>query len=73
MLADAPAPLGATAVRPAGIAAIAMATPSRVVDNAAIAAHFEVQEEWIERRTGIVERRHAVAGESLVALAASAG
>jgi 3-oxoacyl-[acyl-carrier-protein] synthase-3 len=73
LLADAPAAPGVTALRPAGIAAIAMATPSRVVDNAAIAAHLDVQEEWIESRTGIVERRHAVAGERLVDLAASAG
>lgn len=64
---------GVLAPRSAGIAAIAMATPSRVVDNAAIAARLDVREEWIESRTGIVERRHALAGERLVDLAASAG
>lgn len=73
LLADAPAPLASAAPRPAGIAAIAMATPSQVVDNAAIAAQLDVREEWIESRTGIVERRHAAAGDSLVDLAAGAG
>ncbi|HEU0019461.1 MAG TPA: beta-ketoacyl-ACP synthase 3 [Thermoleophilaceae bacterium] len=65
--------VGATAAaRSAGIAAIAMATPSGVVDNATIAARHDLGEGWIESRTGIAERRHAVAGERLVDVAATA-
>jgi 3-oxoacyl-[acyl-carrier-protein] synthase III len=57
----------------AGISAIAMATPSTVVSNAAIAARHELGDGWIESRTGIRERRHAAVGERLSALAATAG
>jgi 3-oxoacyl-[acyl-carrier-protein] synthase III len=57
----------------AGIAAIAMATPSSVVANAAISARHELGEDWIESRTGIRERRHAAIGDRLSELAATAG
>jgi 3-oxoacyl-[acyl-carrier-protein] synthase-3 len=64
----------APAARPAaGIAAIAMATPSTVVDNAAIASRHALRDGWIESRTGIHERRHAAPGDRLSDLAASAG
>jgi 3-oxoacyl-[acyl-carrier-protein] synthase-3 len=59
--------------RAAGIAAVAMAAPSTVVGNASIAARHELGEGWIESRTGIVERRHAAAGDRLSELAATAG
>ena len=75
-LVDALAPVDAAAaapVRAAGIAGIAMATPSTVVDNATIAARHQLRAGWIESRTGIAERRHAAAGDRLADLAAQAG
>jgi 3-oxoacyl-[acyl-carrier-protein] synthase-3 len=68
--AGAPSPVTS---RAAGIAAIAMATPSKIVDNAAIAAHHDLRDGWIESRTGILERRHATPDELLTDLAAAAG
>jgi 3-oxoacyl-[acyl-carrier-protein] synthase-3 len=65
--------VAARATRGAGIAAIAMATPSRVVANAAIAERLDLRDGWIESRTGIFERRHAAADERLADLAATAG
>jgi 3-oxoacyl-[acyl-carrier-protein] synthase III len=70
------APIGAAqarAVRGAGIAAIAMATPSRVVENASITERLGLRDDWIESRTGILERRHAGPDELLSDLAANAG
>lgn len=58
--------------RTAGIAAVAMATPARVVANAPIAARLGLEDGWIESRTGISERRHAAPGERLTDLAARA-
>ncbi|HEX2070944.1 MAG TPA: beta-ketoacyl-ACP synthase 3 [Thermoleophilaceae bacterium] len=67
-------PVGqAVADRAAGIAAIAMASPGGVVENAAIAARHGLRDGWIESRTGISERRHAAADERLSDLAANAG
>jgi 3-oxoacyl-[acyl-carrier-protein] synthase-3 len=60
-------------VRAAGIAAMAMATPSTVVENATIATRLDLRDGWIESRTGILERRHAAPDERLTDLAAAAG
>ena len=57
----------------ASIAGVGRAFPGRVVENAEIAARIGVDAEWIERRTGIRSRRHALPGERLVDLAAAAG
>src|SRR5947208_12538984 len=59
--------------RGAGIAAVGMAVPERVVTNAPIARRLGIDEEWIARRTGVRERRIAEADETLADLAARAG
>jgi 3-oxoacyl-[acyl-carrier-protein] synthase-3 len=60
-------------VRGAAVSSVGVAVPSRVVDNAAIAARLGVDEEWIVARTGVRERRIAGPGEELTGLAAQAG
>jgi 3-oxoacyl-[acyl-carrier-protein] synthase III len=57
----------------AGIAAVAAAVPPGVVGNAAVAERVGVDEDWILARTGVRERRHAGADESLAGLASEAG
>lgn len=49
------------------------AVPARRVGNAEIEARLAVEPGWIERRTGVRERRWAVEGETLSDLAAAAG
>ena len=66
-------PVGPEVGRTAGIAAVAMATPSAVVSNAEIAARHSLGAGWIEARTGILERRRASVCERLSDLAAAAG
>lgn len=46
------------ATRTAGILGVGSALPRRRVGNAEVATALGVSEEWIERRTGIRERRH---------------
>jgi 3-oxoacyl-[acyl-carrier-protein] synthase III len=60
-------------VRDASIASIGVAVPERVVGNSEIAARLGVDESWIEKRTGVRERRRAADGERLSDLAAEAG
>ena len=60
-------------LRTAGIAGLGAALPQRRVPNAEIAARLGVGEEWIERRTGIRERRYAAPGQRVSELAAAAG
>jgi 3-oxoacyl-[acyl-carrier-protein] synthase-3 len=77
-LADAFAPgagapvLGPGRLRTAGVVGVASALPERVVPNAELAARLGVGEDWIERRTGIRERRYAAPGQRVSDLAASA-
>jgi 3-oxoacyl-[acyl-carrier-protein] synthase III len=59
--------------RTAGVAGLGAALPERRVANAAIAPRLGVSVEWIERRTGISERRYAAPGQRVSDLAASAG
>jgi 3-oxoacyl-[acyl-carrier-protein] synthase III len=59
--------------RTAGIAAVGAALPELRVGNAQVASRLGVSEEWIERRTGISERRRAAPGQRVSDLAASAG
>jgi 3-oxoacyl-[acyl-carrier-protein] synthase III len=59
--------------RAAALASVAMAVPDNVVTNETVAAGAGVTEQWIVHRTGVRERRHVSEGETLVALATSAG
>ncbi|MFF7728845.1 beta-ketoacyl-ACP synthase 3 [Streptomyces sp. NPDC008001] len=61
-----------TAVNGAGILGIGAYRPHRVVGNAEVAARTGRTAEWIERRTGIVERRYAAADESVTDMAVEA-
>lgn len=47
--------------------------PARIVTNGEIEAELTLEPGWIERRTGIVERRFAAEGEALSDLAVAAG
>jgi 3-oxoacyl-[acyl-carrier-protein] synthase-3 len=55
------------------VAAIGIALPERIVPNAEISGRLGVDDSWIETRTGIRERRHALPGERLTDLAIRAG
>jgi 3-oxoacyl-[acyl-carrier-protein] synthase-3 len=57
----------------AGIIGIGTALPERRVTSAELGARVGVSAEWIERRTGIRERRHATPTERVSDLASSAG
>lgn len=57
----------------AGISGLGSALPQQRVGNEEIAARFGLAEGWIERRTGIRERRRAAPGEGVSGLAARAG
>ena len=61
------------ATRTAGITGLGTALPERRVSSEEIGARLGVSAEWIERRTGIRERRHAAPGERVSDLAATAG
>ncbi|WP_246430588.1 beta-ketoacyl-ACP synthase 3 [Streptomyces rectiverticillatus] len=61
-----------TAVNGVGILGIGAYRPHRVVGNAEVAARTGRSAEWIERRTGIVERRYAGPGESVTDMAVEA-
>ena len=63
----------APGLRGAGFASVAMAVPENVVKNATIAERLGLKEDWIETRTGVLERRIAVPDERLVDLATQAG
>lgn len=59
--------------RTAGIAGVGTALPQRRVTSAELAVGLAIDAEWIERRTGIRERRYAEPGERVSDLAARAG
>ena len=61
------------ATRTAGITGLGTALPERRVSSIEIAERVGVTAEWIERRTGIRERRYAAPGQRVSDLAASAG
>jgi len=56
----------------ARILSIASAVPSRVVDNAEMCTYIDSSDEWIQQRTGIVERRWVAEGEDAESLAMDA-
>jgi 3-oxoacyl-[acyl-carrier-protein] synthase-3 len=70
---DHPAGNGRPMTRTAGIAGLGAALPHRRVGSVEIAARLGVDVDWIERRTGISERRYAAPRERVSDLAASAG
>lgn len=57
----------------AAIAGLGATLPAQAVPTAAIAARLGVEPEWVVSRTGIEERRHVAAGETLTGLAVRAG
>jgi 3-oxoacyl-[acyl-carrier-protein] synthase-3 len=59
-------------VRTAGIAGLGIALPVDVIPSAAIAERIGLAPDWIERRTGIRERRRAAADQTIAGLAADA-
>ncbi len=61
-----------SAVRTAGIAAVGAAVPEHQVPSATVAARLGVDENWIERRTGVRSRHVAKPGARLEDLAAEA-
>jgi 3-oxoacyl-[acyl-carrier-protein] synthase-3 len=68
-----PTAFGARELRGAAIGHAAMAVPPTVVRNAPIAARLDVDESWIETRTGIRERRALAGDERVSELATEAG
>ena len=46
-----------------------MCVPDRVVTNDDLAARMDTNDEWIQKRSGIRERRHIVEGETPIDLA----
>jgi 3-oxoacyl-[acyl-carrier-protein] synthase-3 len=57
----------------AGIGGLGSALPPKRIGNEAIAAHLGLEAGWIERRTGIRERRRAAPDEGVSELASRAG
>jgi len=56
----------------AGVLGIGAALPEEIVTNADLVAHLDTSDEWIQRRTGIKERRHLNGTRTLADLAAEA-
>ncbi len=59
-------------LRAAGIRGRGAALPERTVATAALAGRLGVSDQWIERRTGIRERRYAAPGQRVTDLACAA-
>jgi len=68
--AQRPAPPG---LRGAAVLSVGASLPRGRVHNDAVAARIGKDDDWIYTRTGIRERRHAEADESLTGIAAEAG
>jgi 3-oxoacyl-[acyl-carrier-protein] synthase-3 len=67
-----PYPEQARLPRTAGVAGLGTALPPTVINNDQVASRLEIDGEWIERRTGIRNRRRLAEGERLSDLAAEA-
>lgn len=61
-----------TGAQYARILGIGAAVPSRVVDNEEMCTYIDSSDEWIQQRTGIVERRWAAEGETVESLSLDA-
>ncbi len=57
---------------PAGIIGVGAYRPTRVVPNSEICEHIESSDEWIQERSGIIERRFAAPEENVVTMGAEA-
>jgi 3-oxoacyl-[acyl-carrier-protein] synthase III len=64
--------MGDRSVTGSKIAALGDYRPKDVISNATIAERLGVSPEWIESRTGIIERRRAAAGETVADMATAA-
>ncbi len=64
--------LASTGAPFARILGVGKALPSRVVDNAEMCTYIESSDEWIQQRTGIVERRWIGEGEDIQTLSVTA-
>jgi 3-oxoacyl-[acyl-carrier-protein] synthase-3 len=71
-LAEAARPAGAT-LRTASVLGLGHHLPEQVVNNLPIAERLGIDDHWIEKRTGIRSRRHAMPHERLSDLATAAG
>ncbi len=56
----------------AKILSVASHVPGRVVDNAEMCTWIDSSDEWIQQRTGIIERRWVADGEDVMSMALSA-
>ena len=56
----------------AGILGLGVFRPERVVTNDEICQKIDSNDEWIQERSGIIERRHAGADEHVVSMATAA-
>ena len=56
----------------AGILGLGVFRPERVVTNDEICQKIDSNDEWIQERSGIIERRHAGANEHVVSMATAA-
>ena len=61
-----------TPVAHAGILGLGVFRPERVVTNDEICQKIDSNDEWIQERSGIIERRHAGANEHVVSMATAA-
>ena len=66
------APVATRVTRTASVLGLGTALPPTIVPNAVIEQRLGVEDGWIERRTGIRNRRQLAPGETLVRLAAEA-
>ena len=64
---------GGTTTRTASVLGLGHHLPETVVNNLPIAQRLGIEEGWIEKRTGIRSRRHAMPTERLSDLATAAG
>jgi 3-oxoacyl-[acyl-carrier-protein] synthase-3 len=66
-------PIAASVGAPyARMLSVASYVPSRVVDNAEMCTYIDSSDEWIQQRTGIVERRWVGEGENVETMALAA-
>ena len=62
-----------TSLRPAAISGVGTFRPERVVPNSELVERIDSSDEWIQQRTGIVERRWATDEQTPLSMALEAG